>query len=66
MENKEEMSKTTERPDSIKVSINAKKQASFEIKRYYNADETHAEHVIESMQEIRDKLEETFGENDGN
>jgi hypothetical protein len=56
----DEITGTVERPDSIKVSRNAKGQHAIEQKRYFNSDEIPAEHVIDAMKATEDKFVETF------
>jgi hypothetical protein len=59
---KENEIKKSEKPDSIKVSRNAKGQHAFEIKRYFNSEEMPAEHVIDAMKSTEDKLVKIFGD----
>ena len=62
MEKNNEIVKSVEKPDSIKVSRNAKGQHSFEMKRYFNSEEMPAEHVIDAMKSTEQKLIETFSD----
>ena len=51
---------SVEKQDSIKVSRNAKGNLSFEIKRYFCADNTQTEDLIADMKATEGKLLETF------
>ncbi len=53
-------SKIIEKSDSIKVSCNAKEQYSFEVKIYHDSKTEDSFNVIDHMEEIYKKLQETF------
>jgi hypothetical protein len=61
----DEMKQAVEKQDSIKVSRNAKGQHAFEFKTYYDPGITPAEHVIEAMKAIEEKLLKAFPDDDG-
>ena len=60
----DEMNKTVEKQDSIKISKTSR-GFNWEQKRYFDSEKTPAEHVIDAMKATEGKLLETFPDENG-